>query len=179
MFAHAAYNTNIFGEPTGSPIFYHILFNMFMLWMFGRILENVWGPKRFTIFYLICGSSCSGTPDHAIHNGWQRTGCWRFRRYFRVLVCLLELLFPIQSYIMFIPILFKAKWAILGLVARFIWWYFSDFRAIILRICSFWAAPFYRFYFWENLEQTNRRTLYIYIESSAACMFCLRFQAAG
>jgi membrane associated rhomboid family serine protease len=33
----------------------HIFFNMFALWMFGRILENVWGPQRFLIFYLVCG----------------------------------------------------------------------------------------------------------------------------
>lgn len=33
----------------------HIFFNMFALWMFGRILENVWGPKRFLIFYFVCG----------------------------------------------------------------------------------------------------------------------------
>ena len=33
----------------------HILFNMFALWMFGRILENVWGPRRFLLFYMICG----------------------------------------------------------------------------------------------------------------------------
>jgi len=33
----------------------HILFNMFGLWMFGTILERVWGPKRFLIFYLVCG----------------------------------------------------------------------------------------------------------------------------
>lgn len=33
----------------------HLLFNMFALWMFGSILENRWGPKRFLIFYLICG----------------------------------------------------------------------------------------------------------------------------
>jgi membrane associated rhomboid family serine protease len=33
----------------------HVLFNMFALWMFGSILENYWGPKRFLIFYLICG----------------------------------------------------------------------------------------------------------------------------
>ncbi|MCD6010382.1 MAG: rhomboid family intrarane serine protease [Flavipsychrobacter sp.] len=33
----------------------HIFFNMFALWMFGRILENVWGPKRFLTFYLVCG----------------------------------------------------------------------------------------------------------------------------
>ncbi len=33
----------------------HIFFNMFALWMFGSILENLWGPKRFLIFYLVCG----------------------------------------------------------------------------------------------------------------------------
>lgn len=33
----------------------HILMNMFALWMFGNVLENVWGPKRFLTFYLICG----------------------------------------------------------------------------------------------------------------------------
>ena len=30
--------------------FSHIFFNMFALYMFGRILEQVWGPKRF-LFY--------------------------------------------------------------------------------------------------------------------------------
>lgn len=35
--------------------FTHILFNMFSLWMFGRILEQVWGPKRFLTYYLITG----------------------------------------------------------------------------------------------------------------------------
>ena len=33
----------------------HILFNMLGLWMFGRTLENVWGPKRFLFFYLASG----------------------------------------------------------------------------------------------------------------------------
>ena len=35
--------------------FSHIFFNMFALWMFGRIMEQVWGPKRFLIYYLVCG----------------------------------------------------------------------------------------------------------------------------
>lgn len=35
--------------------FEHIFFNMFALWMFGYILENFWGTKRFVIFYLLCG----------------------------------------------------------------------------------------------------------------------------
>jgi membrane associated rhomboid family serine protease len=35
--------------------FGHILFNMFALWSFGTMLERSWGPKRFLIFYLVCG----------------------------------------------------------------------------------------------------------------------------
>src|SRR6476620_3304562 len=43
MFAHAP------------NMYFHIIFNMFALWMFGRVLENVWGPQRFLFFYLVCG----------------------------------------------------------------------------------------------------------------------------
>ncbi|MFO8066917.1 MAG: rhomboid family intramembrane serine protease [Bacteroidales bacterium] len=35
--------------------FPHLLFNMFALWMFGNVLENVWGPKRFLVYYFITG----------------------------------------------------------------------------------------------------------------------------
>ena len=35
--------------------FTHLFFNMFALWMFGKILENVWGSKRFLIYYIITG----------------------------------------------------------------------------------------------------------------------------
>lgn len=31
---------------------FHILFNMFALVMFGSLLERMWGPKRFFIFYV-------------------------------------------------------------------------------------------------------------------------------
>jgi len=33
----------------------HIFLNMFMLWMFGRVLEQVWGGKRFLIYFLFTG----------------------------------------------------------------------------------------------------------------------------
>src|SRR5690554_7147953 len=33
--------------------FFHILFNMFALVIFGSALEQVWGPKRFFIFYIV------------------------------------------------------------------------------------------------------------------------------
>ncbi|MBQ0088440.1 MAG: rhomboid family intramembrane serine protease [Prevotellaceae bacterium] len=35
--------------------FTHLFFNMFALWMFGRTMESVWGPKKFIVFYLLCG----------------------------------------------------------------------------------------------------------------------------
>ena len=35
--------------------FLHILFNMYALWIFGSVLERMWGPKKFLIFYLVCG----------------------------------------------------------------------------------------------------------------------------
>lgn len=28
---------------------------MFAVWMFGRVLEQVWGPKRFLFYYILCG----------------------------------------------------------------------------------------------------------------------------
>lgn len=35
--------------------FEHIFFNMFALWMFGCVVERVWGPKKFLFYYLSCG----------------------------------------------------------------------------------------------------------------------------
>lgn len=50
MFMHATYDPN-----TGYISFMHILFNMFAVWMFGRTLELVWGPKRFLFYYIVTG----------------------------------------------------------------------------------------------------------------------------
>jgi membrane associated rhomboid family serine protease len=35
--------------------FSHVFFNMFAVFMFGRTLEDIWGPKRFLSYYLITG----------------------------------------------------------------------------------------------------------------------------
>lgn len=45
--------------------FGHIFFNMFALWFFGYRLENLWGAKRFLIFYLVCGLGAA-----SIETGW-------------------------------------------------------------------------------------------------------------
>lgn len=33
----------------------HLFFNMFALWMFGNLIENTLGPRKFLIFYFVCG----------------------------------------------------------------------------------------------------------------------------
>ena len=35
--------------------FTHIFFNMFALWMFGAVIERVWGPRKFIFYYICCG----------------------------------------------------------------------------------------------------------------------------
>lgn len=112
MFAHAAYT------PGGGVIIYHILLNMYALWMFGRILENVWGPKRFLLFYLISGVGAAvvhllvtylaGQYDSAVGASGAIMGLFAAFGY----------LFPnTEMYILFIPVPIKAKWVVLGFVA--------------------------------------------------------------
>lgn len=45
--------TYLFLHSTGDPL--HIIFNMLMLWMFGRELEMVWGRAKFIRYYFLTG----------------------------------------------------------------------------------------------------------------------------
>lgn len=45
--------TYLFIHDQTSPM--HVFFNMFSLWMFGRLMEQVWGSRRFFIYYFVCG----------------------------------------------------------------------------------------------------------------------------
>jgi membrane associated rhomboid family serine protease len=38
----------------------HIFSNMFALWMFGAVLENTWGPKKFLIYYFVTAIGAAG-----------------------------------------------------------------------------------------------------------------------
>ncbi len=44
--------------------FWHILFNMYTLWLFGSVVENIIGSKKFVLFYFICGLGAA-----AMHTG--------------------------------------------------------------------------------------------------------------
>lgn len=43
--------------------FTHILFNMFALWMFGSVMERVWGSKKFLFYYITCGIGAGFTQE--------------------------------------------------------------------------------------------------------------------
>ena len=43
--------------------FTHILFNMFALWMFGSVIERVWGSKKFFFYYIVCGLGAGITQE--------------------------------------------------------------------------------------------------------------------
>jgi membrane associated rhomboid family serine protease len=127
MFAHAPY-----------PAIYHILFNMFGLWMFGKILENVWGPKRFLLFYLICGVGAaifhlaiqhlrfeqaeqlynSGSVDEGLRLLSSIGPALGASGAIMGIFAAFGYLFPnTPLYMMFIPIPIKAKWAMIGMAA--------------------------------------------------------------
>ena len=46
--------------------FFHLFFNMYTLFFFGSVLERVWGPKKFLIFYFVTGLGAA-----AVHMGVQ------------------------------------------------------------------------------------------------------------
>ena len=119
-----------------SSSFFHILFNMFALWMFGSTLENLWGPGRFLIFYLICGvgaglaQALALTYDISQYNALFLAGQLSEEELFMLknvptlgasgaimgIFAAFAFTFP-NSRMLILPIPFpiKAKWALLGL----------------------------------------------------------------
>lgn len=161
--------------------FFHIFFNMFTLWMFGKILENVWGGERFLFFYLACGLGAA-----ALHLGMQYFRCQELLLAFEsnnvkavqdnigavspalgasgavmgVMVAFAYLFPNTELYIMFIPVPVKAKWAMLGLAAIDL---FGGVTSVTGDNIAHFAhlggaiTGFLIVFFWNK---TNRRSLY-------------------
>lgn len=131
----------IFMHDTRS--FSHVFFNMFAVYMFGRVLENVWGPKRFLTFYLVTGIG-AGLVQEAVWffnlrdllfaniDGSQIISKEAFLNYFVTIgasgavfgiLLAFAMLFPdVSLYLMFIPIPIKAKYFVIfyGLAELFL-----------------------------------------------------------
>ena len=113
----------------------HIFFNMFGLWMFGRVLENVWGGKRFLLFYLVCGVGAAiahlaiqyfrcqellsvvlaGNSDPGSLLGAVAPAVGASGAIMGIFAAFAYLFPNTELFIMFIPVPVKAKWAVLGM----------------------------------------------------------------
>ena len=116
----------------------HILFNMFALWMFGSTLENLWGTRRFLLFYLLCGLGAgfiqvlamgvdmsrladlynSGQISDETFYGNMNIPVLGASGAIMGIFAAFAFTFPnSQLFILPIPFPIKAKWALLGMVA--------------------------------------------------------------
>ena len=125
--------TYMFMHDTHS--FAHVFFNMFGVYTFGRVLENVWGPKRFLIFYMVTGLGAGIVQElvwlYSVHSVAAANGITigqqiAFDSSLNYLITIgasgsvvgillaFAMLFPnVPLYLMFIPIPIKAKYFVI------------------------------------------------------------------
>ncbi len=139
----------------------HLLFNMFGLWMFGKILENMWGGKRFLFFYIMCGLGAAfchlaiqyftGSYSFAVGASGAIMGVFAAFAY----------LFPnTELFIMFIPFPVKAKWAILGMVALDLFGGMGTFGSSGIAHFAHLGGALTGFIIVLFWNKTNRKTFY-------------------
>ena len=91
----------------------HLAFNMIGLLVFGRYLENFWGPKRFLEFYVICGIA-AGAAHLAIEDA---PAIGASGAVMGILVGFAYLFPNTSMMLLFFPVPIKAKYLALGMVA--------------------------------------------------------------
>ena len=182
MFAHASYS-----DPGFRRIeFFHIFFNMFNLWMFGRILENVWGPKRFLFFYLACGigaAICHMAVQyfeyrdvyeqvalarqnnmfdfaHAIEDRYGYYVVGASGAVMGVMVGFAVLFPNTELMLLFIPVPIKAKWVIMALVAIDLFGGINPMQGDNIAHFAHLGGAITGFIIVYIWNKTNRRTLY-------------------
>ena len=122
--------------------FTHILFNMFALWMFGSVIERVWGPKKFIFYYIVCGVGAGIIQELVQYANYMREGLAAYEyvslngmrmamdsylnqwmtigasgAVYGVLLAF-GMIFPNERlFIIPIPFPIKAKWLIIGYIA--------------------------------------------------------------
>ncbi|MDN4753996.1 rhomboid family intramembrane serine protease [Porphyromonadaceae bacterium W3.11] len=101
----------------------HIFSNMFALFMFGPVLERIWGSKRFLIFYLVTGVGAglvqqlvwfiSTPPEVLMYYSDLLLTIGASGAIFGILLAF-GMIFPdIPLFILFVPVPIKAKWFVI------------------------------------------------------------------
>jgi membrane associated rhomboid family serine protease len=133
----------------------HILFNMFALWMFGSMLENIWGPKRFLFFYLFCGLGAAAVQlastgymisqlhsQESIDIITNTPTLGASGAIFGLLVAFGYLFPNTELFIMFIPIPVKAKYVVIGYAGLELFLGFSGFEPGVAHFAHLGGALF-------------------------------------
>ena len=165
--------------------FGHVFFNMFGVYMFGRILEQVWGPKRFLTFYLAAGLGAAVTQllvwtytisafASANNLGFMQVIANDPSLNFFVtigasgsvfgILLAFAMLFPnVPLYLMFVPIPIKAKYFVVfyGLVELFLG--VADFSGDSVAHFAHLGGMIFGFFlvkYWKKKDAANGRYFY-------------------
>lgn len=118
--------------PVGSPMFRiwqpltymfmhagfdHLLGNMFALWMFGYLLENIWGTRRFLIYYILCGIGAGLLNMLVMHmTGSVSPTVGASGSIYGILLAF-GMMFPNELIFLYFLVPIKAKWFVIGYAA--------------------------------------------------------------
>jgi membrane associated rhomboid family serine protease len=166
-------------------VIFHILFNMLTLWMFGRILEGVWGAKRFLFFYLACGIGAAvahlavdyfqykevvdvirqldAVGQTELADRYRNMPAYAVGASGAVMGIMVAFafLFPnTELFLMFIPIPVKAKWMVIGLVLVDLFGGITPVRGDNIAHFAHLGGALTGFLLVLYWNKTNRRTLY-------------------
>lgn len=160
MFSHASYTVS-YAYPQGKIVIIHILFNMFALFMFGRILENVWGAKRFLFFYLACGLGAA-VAHLAVEyiTGGAAMVVGASGAVMGVIVAFGYLFPNTELMIIPIPVPIKAKWVVLMYIAIDLLGGFGNISGDKTAHFAHLGGALTGFLIVLYWNKTNRRTLY-------------------
>lgn len=97
--------------------FFHLIFNLFALWMFGSDLERLWGPRRFLFYFFLTGIG-AGLLNVLLEPSGVIPTVGNSGAVYGILLAY-GLLFPDRPIFLWLIIPIKAKWfvAIIGVIA--------------------------------------------------------------
>ncbi|MBI1941532.1 MAG: rhomboid family intramembrane serine protease [Acidobacteria bacterium] len=97
--------------------FFHLIFNLFALWMFGSDLERLWGPRRFLYYFFLTGIG-AGVLNVLLEPSGVIPTVGNSGAVYGILLAY-GLIFPDRPIFLWLIIPIKAKWfvAIIGVIA--------------------------------------------------------------
>ena len=93
---------------------FHIFFNMIGLYMFGSILEGIWGPKRFINYYILCGLGAAALQLGISYFNNQTTILLGASGAVFGLLVAFAMMFPNTELYLYFAIPIKAKYLVIG-----------------------------------------------------------------